>query len=125
MANSKRNAPSKGDGEDVYCYAKKLDEMGSLVDGMRGVCKPLAEDMLESYVKAYGYYRKIVGILDSEGLMIEVEKGGENNRHIERIKNPAFDMWRNCTNQMADLANKIKRFVKDDEGVAEDDFDSF
>ena len=118
MASTKKKS-------DVDEYAKKLDEMRSLVDGMSGVCKPLAEDMLASYVKAYGYYKKIVGILDTEGLMIEVEKGAAGNRHIVREKHPAFDMWRNCTNQMADLANKIKRFVKDDEGVVEDEFDKF
>lgn len=106
-------------------YEKKLTEMRSLVDGMSGVCKPMAEDLLETYVNIYQDYAYFTDLMAREGLLIEVEKGGENNRHIERVKHPAFDMRRNTINQMADLANKIKRFVKDDEGVAEDDFDTF
>ena len=106
-------------------YAEKLDEMRGTVATMSGVCKPLAEDLLDAYVKIYADYESLTDMLNREGLLIEVERGGENNRHIERTKHPAFDMRRNCINQMADLANKIKRFVKDDEGVSEDDFDAF
>ena len=106
-------------------YAQKLKDMRSLVDGMSGVCKPMAEDLLETYVNIYQDYVYLTELMAREGLLIEVEKGGENNRHVERVKHPAFDMRRNTINQMADLANKIKRFLKDDEGVSEDDFDSF
>lgn len=114
MAKSKRDK-----------YESKLDELRGTVSTMKGVCKPLAEDLLAAYVNIYKDYVELTSMLDSDGLLIEVEKGGENNRHTERVKHPAFDMRRNCVNQMAELANKIKRFVKDDEGVAEDDFDSF
>lgn len=106
-------------------FEEKLEAMRSTVRDMQGVCKPLAEDLLEAYVKVYGDYLELDGTLKSEGLLIEIEKGGENNRHVERVKHPAFDMRRNCINQMGDLANRIKRFVKDDTGVAEDDFDAF
>lgn len=106
-------------------YEKKLAEMRSLVDGMSGVCKPMAEDLLETYVNIYQDYAYFTDLMSREGLLIEVEKGAANNRRVVREKHPAFDMRRNTINQMADLANKIKRFVKDDEGVAEDDFDSF
>lgn len=106
-------------------YERKLEELRGTVSSMTGVCRPLAEDLLESYVTIYADYRSLTERLDAEGLLIEVEKGGENNRHVELTKHPAFDMRRNCVTQMADLANKIKRFVKDDEGVAEDDFDAF
>lgn len=106
-------------------YAEKLAELQDTVSTMQGVCKPLAEDLLGAYVRVFRDYQSLNDTLERDGLLIKVEKGGENNRHIERVKHPAFDMRRNCINQMADLANKIKRFVKDDEGVAEDDFSDF
>lgn len=107
-------------------FTEKLEDMKSTVRDMQGVCKPLAEDLLEAYVRVYQDYRDLDDILSKEGVLIEVEKGGENNRHIERVKHPAFDMRRNCINQMGDLANRIKRFVKDDTGSsASDGFDEF
>lgn len=106
-------------------YAEKLEAMSALVDGMRGVCKPLAEDLLSAYVRVFRDYEALNRTLESEGLLIDVEKGGAANRHVERVKHPAFDMRRNCVNQLADLANKIKRFVAEDEGSAEDEFDDF
>lgn len=106
-------------------FAEKLEEMTTTVDDMQGVCKPLAEDLLEAYVRVYGDYEELNATLKRDGLLIEVEKGARENRHIEQVKHPAFDMRRNCINQMADLANKIKRFVKDDTGTADDGFDSF
>lgn len=106
-------------------YAEKLESMSALVDGMSGVCKPLAEDLLAAYVRVFRDYEALNRTLERDGLLIEVEKGAASNRHSECVKHPAFDMRRNTINQMADLANKIKRFVKDDEGVAEDEFDAF
>ena len=115
--------PSKKHPKDAY--AQKLKDMSRLVADMKGVCKPMAEDLLETYVNIYQDYVYLTELMACEGLLIEVEKGGENNRHIVLEKHPAFDMRRNTINQMADLANKIKRFVKDDEGVVEDEFDAF
>lgn len=106
-------------------YAQKLKDMSKLVKDMKGVCKPMAEDLLETYVNIYQDYVYLTDLMAREGLLIETEKGAANNRRVVREKHPAFDMRRNTINQMADLANKIKRFVKDDEGTAEDDFDSF
>lgn len=114
-------APRKKKPEDAY--AQKLEDMRSLVDGMSGVCKPMAEDLLETYVNIYQDYVYLTDLMAREGLLIETEKGAANNRRVVREKHPAFDMRRNTINQMADLANKIKRFVKDDEGT--DDGDEF
>lgn len=106
-------------------FAEKLEAMQSTVADMVGVCKPLAEDLLEAYVKVYGDYVELDRVLKLDGLIIDKEVGAANNRRVDMVKHPAFDMRRNCINQMADLANKIKRFVKDDTGVQEDDFDAF
>ena len=115
------------DGLDVKqdVYKAKLYSLSVLVECMSGVCKPLAEDLLSAYVRVFQDYEELNRTLEDEGLLIYVQKGGERNPHTERVKHPAFDMRRNCINQMADLANKIKRFVRDDEGTVEDEFDAF
>lgn len=104
---------------------EKLRQMEESVQDMQGVCKPLAEDLLEAYVRVYRDYLALDETLRREGLLIEVEKGGASNRHSERVKHPAFDMRRNCVSQMADLANKIKRFVREDPGTDADEFTDF
>lgn len=106
-------------------FAEKLEAMQSTVADMQGVCKPMAEDLLAAYVRIYRDYMQLDEMLTADGLLISQEKGGANNRHTELVKHPAFDMRRNSITQMADLANKIKRFVKEDTGNAEDDFDAF
>ena len=111
--------------KDKDKFAEKLEQMQTTVSDMGGVCKPLAEDLLAAYVTIYSDYCALNETLAKDGLLIEQERGGANNRHVERVKHPAFDMRRNCVTQMADLANKIKRFVNDDTGSAEDEFDVF
>lgn len=108
-------------------YTKKLNELKALVASLDGLRAKLAGDMLASYVRVYEDYEELNEMLEREGLLIEVERGGENNRHMEKVKHPAFDMRRNCIAQMNDTANKIYRFCKDDEEKNPEptDFDTF
>lgn len=107
-------------------YRAKLDELQALVSALDGLKGKLAGDLLESYVQVYADFQYLNSRLMREGLLIEVEKGAAGNRHTELLKHPAFDMRRNCITQMADLANKINRFIKDDAAVDErDEFESF
>lgn len=103
----------------------KLDRLKEQVGRLDGLKRLMAEDLLAAYVDVYFDYERLDDMLKHQGLLIEVEKGGENNRHTERVKNPAFDMRRNCITQMADIANKITRFVKEDNAEPEDAFDEF
>lgn len=96
-------------------YTKKLNELKDLVSSLDGLRAKLAGDMLASYVRVYEDYEELNEMLEHEGLLIDVERGGENNRRVEKVKHPAFDMRRNCIAQMNDTANKIYRFCKDDE----------
>lgn len=96
-------------------YTKKLNELKNLVSSLDGLRAKLAGDMLASYVRVYEDYEELNEMLEREGLLIDVERGGENNRRVEKVKHPAFDMRRNCIAQMNDTANKIYRFCKDDE----------
>lgn len=96
-------------------YTKKLNELKDLVSSLDGLRAKLAGDMLASYVRVYEDYEELNEMLEREGLLIDVERGGENNRRVEKVKHPAFDMRRNCIAQMNDTANKIYRFCKDDE----------
>lgn len=106
-------------------YAEKLERMEEQVSGMGGIGREMAEDLLGTYVQVFSDYEKLNEKLEVEGLLIENERGGANNRHTVMEKHPAFDMRRNCIAQMADLANKIKKFIKDDDAEAEDEFDQF
>lgn len=108
-------------------YTKKLNELKDLVSSLDGLRAKLAGDMLASYVRVYEDYEELNEMLESEGLLIDVERGGENNRRVEKVKHPAFDMRRNCIAQMNDTANKIYRFCKDDEEKNPEptDFDTF
>ena len=108
-------------------YTKKLNELKDLVSSLDGLRARLAGDMLASYVRVYEDYEELNEMLEREGLLIDVERGGENNRRVEKVKHPAFDMRRNCIAQMNDTANKIYRFCKDDEerNPEPTDFDTF
>lgn len=108
-------------------YTKKLNELKALVASLDGLRAKLAGDMLASYVRVYEDYEELNEMLEREGLLIEVERGGENNHRVEKVKHPAFDMRRNCIAQMNDTANKIYRFCKDDEEKNPEptDFDAF
>ena len=124
-AKTKRTRPSEKKGKRRKAtvegkrrsgaYTKKLNELKDLVSSLDGLRAKLAGDMLASYVRVYEDYEELNEMLESEGLLIDVERGGENNRRVEKVKHPAFDMRRNCIAQMNDTANKIYRFCKDDE----------
>lgn len=89
----------------------KLAEMKALVADMEGVDRAMADDLLWAYVEVWEDVQELTARLDKEGLLIEVEKGGTGNRHMELVKNPAYDMRHKSVAQLADLANKIRRFV--------------
>lgn len=124
--DEKRRSTVKGK-RRAGIYTKKLNELKALVASLDGLRAKLAGDMLASYVRVYEDYEELNEMLEDEGLLIEVERGGENNRHVEKVKHPAFDMRRNCIAQMNDTANKIYRFCKDDEEKNPEptDFDAF
>lgn len=113
--------------KDQDQYAEKLQDLKDAVEGLDGLKRRLADDLLETYVQVYADYVALNNRLMREGLLYSVEKGAAGNRHVERVKHPAFDMRRNCISQMADLSAKIYRFVKDHEDVTEepDEFDRF
>lgn len=124
---AKKSKPTVEGKRRSGAYTKKLNELKALVASLDGLRAKLAGDMLASYVRVYEDYEELNEMLEDEGLLIEVERGGENNRHVEKVKHPAFDMRRNCIAQMNDTANKIYRFCKDDEEKNPEptDFDTF
>lgn len=104
---------------------QKTQDLLNCVQSLDGLRRELAEDMLNNYMDVYKDYIKLNKQLKKDGLFITVEKGGANNKHSELQKHPAFDMRRNCISQMADLANKIVKFVNDGEPEPEDEFDAY
>lgn len=110
---------------DTKRMREKLADMQAQVSSLDGLKRRMADDLLDAYVRVFADYERLDRRLSREGLLVEVEKGGADNRHVVTAKNPAFDMRRNCISQMADLANKINRFVKDGESSETDAFDEF
>lgn len=107
-------------------YKDKLASLTAEVQGLDGIKRKMAEDLLETYVEVYKDYVALDKMLEKDGLLVEVIKGTLGSERPQMVKNPAFDMRRNCISQMADLANKIARFVKDQPEQAEkDEFDDF
>lgn len=105
---------------------KKLEELEAMVEGIEGLDRAMADDLLWAYVELWDDVQELSAVLDEQGLLIEVQKGGTGNQHMETVKNPAFDMRHKATAQLADLANKIRRFVTlSGAGEANDEFDDF
>lgn len=110
---------------DAELKAGKLSDLREQVSKLDGLRRLMADDLLAAYVEVYSDYEALNETLARDGLLVDVERGGENNRHVERVKHPGFDMRRNCIAQMADLANKITRFVREEGAEPEDEFDEF
>lgn len=89
----------------------KLVELQLLVADMTGLDKAMADDLLWAYTRLWDDVQALDARLAADGLLIELERGGANNRHVELVKNPAFDMRHKATSQLADLAVKIRKFV--------------
>lgn len=95
----------------------KLEDLEAQISDMEGINRSLADDLLSAYVTVWRDYERLSDTLAREGLLVTTDKG--------KVKHPAFDMRRNTINQVADLANKIKRFVKDTPVEQTDDFTEF
>lgn len=104
-------------------YEDKLAELQALVSDMDGLDRAMADDLLQAYVRLLGDVQELSAKLEADGLIMECERGCATNRHIELVKNPAFDMRHKATSQLADLAMKIRKFVTlaRKEGPSEDE----
>lgn len=104
---------------------KRLSEQ---IDKLDGIDLMFANDLLEEYARTYEMVLSLGESIARDGVMVEIEKGGANNRHKELVENPAFGTYYKATARLTDLARKISLFVKqgkDDEGDEEDELVAF
>lgn len=112
---------------DAKRIAAKKRNLAKQIDKLDGIDLMFANDLLEEYARTYEMVIALGDDISSEGVMVEVEKGGANNRHTEKVENPAFGTYYKATQRLTDLAKKISLFVKQgkDEEEEEDDIVTF
>lgn len=106
---------------------KKVEELAREIEGLDGIDMAFANDLLQEYARTFEMVQALGSQIQSEGVMVEVQKGGANNRHTEKVENPAFGTYYKATARLTDLAIKTSKFVHQggDDGEEEDPLDAF
>ena len=71
----------------------------------------LTEPMLIEFVWYTSQVASLQKQIDDEGSLVEMEKGGANNRHIELVEHPAVKVVTKYSTQAAGLYSKLMRFL--------------
>ena len=108
---------------------KRTDEAEKMADEyLSKIGKPLdgidmlfARDQLMEYAWTTLKVRGLRDEIDKEGVMVEREKGGADNRHMERVENPACASYRQLAMTQTRQAKSISAFVKQDKGSNDED----
>lgn len=103
--------------------ASKRESLSKQLENLDGIDLNFANDLLQEYARTYEMVITLGDELSREGVMIEVEKGGKDNRHTEKVENPAFSTYYKATQRLTDLARKISLFVKQGKDNDEEDDD--
>lgn len=110
----------KLNGNKIAAKRKKLENQ---IQDLDGIDLTFATDLLQEYSRTYEMVMVLGEELSREGVLIEVEKGGKDNRHTEKVENPAFATYYKATQRLTDLARKISTFVKQGKEDGEDEED--
>lgn len=95
-----------------------LSKIGKPLDGIDML---FARDQLMEYAWTTLKVRGLRDEIDREGVMKEVEKGGANNRHIEKVENPACASYRQLAMTQTRQAKSISAFIRQDKGSNDED----
>lgn len=102
--------------------SKKVEELAALIQNLDGLNYELAKDMLEEYVWMTGQMESLKREVEKSGVIIKVEKGGENNRHTVFEESRYFIAYQRLVPKTIATATAIKRFCKDNaQEIPEDD----
>lgn len=96
--------------------ADKTDALMAEIGELEGIDLSFARDLVAEYSRLAGMVAALGRVIAEEGPMIEVTKGGKDNRHTERVENPAFGVYYKATARMADMAVKTSKFVRQGSG---------
>ena len=99
----------------------KADALAGELEGLDGIDMAFATDLLGEYARTFEMAQQLGDTIQREGVMVEVEKGGANNRHTERVENPAFGTYCKALARLSDLATKTSRFVHQGGGDGEEE----
>lgn len=103
---------------------KMYDGISKCLDNLEGAEKELTANMLYSYCWFAAQMDELTDKIDREGAIIEVEKGGANNKHIVNAENPAIGTLHKISARKAEYYTKLLRVIPDEMSEV-DDFEEF
>lgn len=103
---------------------KLMEAMSGGLEELSGAEYELTKDMLRSYCWFAVQISDLTAMVDDQGPLIAVEKGGANNKHTVMVENPAIGVIHKMSSRKAEYYTKLLR-VLPDESVEEDAFAKF
>ena len=112
--------------KEVKDTSDRLRRLREEAKGLSGIDRALLDDFLVEYDALATMTEDLRLRVIAEGVMIEKEVGGANNRHIDVVENPAFTAYQKAIGRLGDMAKKASDFAKrSDEEDEEDELASF
>lgn len=102
-----------------------LEGLNEEAKSLSGMDRKLIEPLLEELDAMRGMVEELRKAVLKEGALIEVEKGGANNRHKELVENPALTAYSKLVGRYSDLSKKVSGFAKGSDTEEEDSLDAF
>ena len=77
------------------------------VESLTGIDRTLVDPLLLEADAMRGFVEELRTMVKDDGVMIEKEVGGANNRHIELVENPALTAYSKNVGRLGDLMKKV------------------
>ena len=97
---------------------ERMETYLSYTEGLRGVRKPLVDDMIHDYCRVCVQLDEVMDKIRRDGTTITAVNGNE-------VKNPDVTTMHSLINEKNAMLPKIIKFIDMDETPAEDDLDAF
>lgn len=112
--------------KEVKETSARLQKLRKEAKNLSGIDRALLDDILIEYDALATMTEDLRLKVIADGVMIEKEVGGANNRHIDVVENPAFTSYQKAVGRLGDVAKKASDFAKrSDEEDEEDELASF
>lgn len=112
--------------KEVKDTTERLDKLREEARRLSGIDRALLDDILVEYDALATMTEDLRYMVIEQGVMIEKEVGGANNRHIDVVENPCFTAYQKAIGRLGDVAKKASDFAKrSDEEIEEDELASF
>ena len=110
----------------VEVPSDRLKKLRKESDSLSGFDKALLDGLLVEYDALAEMTEDLRIMVQREGVMVDKEVGGANNRHVERVENPSFTAYQKAVGRLGDVAKKASDFAKrSDQEADEDELASF